>query len=125
MEIMKEKILEEYANNLKKNNNNLVVDIDGVIASLVSDGDYSRVNPIIENINYINKLKKAGIRIILFTARGSMSGKNWEDLTKNQLREWGVLYDELLFGKPAGDLYIDDKAATPSVLGILAGQIKN
>ena len=54
---MKEKILEEYTNNLKKDNNNLVVDIDGVIASLVSDGDYSRVNPIIENINYINKLK--------------------------------------------------------------------
>ena len=35
------------------------------------------------------------------------------------------LYDELLFGIPSGDLYIDDKAATPSALVVLAGKVKN
>ena len=124
MEILNQKILNEYKNNLNKENTNLVIDIDGVIASLVLEGDYSRAKPIKENINYINKLKINGVKIVLFTARGSMSGKNWRNLTKNQLKEWGVLYDELLFGKPAGDLYIDDKAATPSVLKLLAKRFK-
>ena len=125
MKLIKEKILNENLKNIKKNNDNLVIDIDGVIATIVPDGNYSNSNPITKNINYINKLKKAGIRIVLFTARGSMSGKNWKILTKNQLKDWGVLYDELLFGKPSGDLYIDDKAATPSALVVLAGKVKN
>jgi len=125
MELSKEKIINEYIKNLKKNNNNLVVDIDGVIASLVSNSDYINSKPITKNIDYINKLHRAGIKIILFTARGSISGKNWKNLTEQQLKKWGVLHDELIFGKPAGDLYIDDKAATPSVLEILADQINN
>ena len=33
----------------------------------------------------INSLKKAGMKIIFFTARGSETGKNWENLTKKQL----------------------------------------
>ena len=118
-------LIEEYKNNINKNIETLVIDIDGVIASLVEDGNYSNANAINENINYINKLKLSGVKIILFTARGSVSGINWRKVTELQMKEWGVLYDELLFGKPAGDLYIDDKAATPSVLGILAGRIKN
>jgi len=88
MKLIKEKIIDEYISNLKKTNNNLVIDIDGVIASLVSDGDYNNAKPMRENINYINKLNKAGIRIVLFIARGSMSGKNWKNFTKKQLKEW-------------------------------------
>ena len=118
-------LIEEYKNNINKNIETLVIDIDGVIASLVEDGNYSNANAINENINYINKLKLSGVKIILFTARGSVSGINWRKVTERQMKKWGILYDELRFGKPAGDLYIDDKAATPSVLGILAGQIKN
>ena len=30
-------------------------------------------------------------------------------LTKQQLEKWGVKYDELKFGKPFYDLFIDDK----------------
>jgi len=29
--------------------------------------------------------------------------------TKNQLNEWGVKFHELYLGKPAGDVYVDDK----------------
>ena len=125
MKSIKEQILIENLNNIKKKNENLVIDIDGVIATIVTDGNYKNANPITKNITYINKLKKAGIKIVLFTARGSMSGKNWKILTKNQLKNWGVLYDKLLFGKPSGDLYIDDKAATPGSLKVLADKIKN
>lgn len=125
MKSIKEQILIENLNNIKKKNENLVIDIDGVIATIVTDGNYKNANPITKNITYINKLKKAGIKIVLFTARGSMSGKNWKILTKNQLKNWGVLYDKLLFGKPSGDLYIDDKAATPASLKVLAGKVKN
>ena len=32
------------------------------------------------------------------------------DLTKNQLSQWDVKFHDLLLGKPAADLYIDDKA---------------
>ena len=31
------------------------------------------------------------------------------DLTRMQLIEWGVKFDALFLGKPAGDIYIDDK----------------
>jgi len=34
----------------------------------------------------------------------------WRGLTEVQLLSWGVKFHNLFFGKPAGDLYIDDKA---------------
>ena len=33
----------------------------------------------------------------------------FRDLTKKQLKEWGVKYHDLFLGKPSGDIYIDDK----------------
>lgn len=86
-----------------------VVDIDGVIATLVPDNDYRKAEPMHENIRAINALYKAGHRVVLFTARGSATGKNWDALTQAQLAEWGVRYHELRFGKPAADYYIDDR----------------
>jgi len=117
-------LLNEYKNNLEKDNQTLVIDIDGVVASLVNDGNYSKARPIRENIILINNLKKAGMKIIFYTARGSVTGINWTEVTKDQFKEWGLLFDELKFGKPAADLYIDDKAATPSVLRELAEKLK-
>ena len=90
-------LLKEFNDNIKKNNQILVIDIDGVVASIVEDGDYSKSKPIRENIIQINKLKKAGLKIIFFTARGSVTGKDWMQVTKDQFKEWGLLYDELKF----------------------------
>jgi len=30
-------------------------------------------------------------------------------MTVKQLNDWGVKYHQLFLGKPAGDIYIDDK----------------
>ena len=34
----------------------------------------------------------------------------FENITKKQLKDWGVKYHRLFMGKPTGDYYIDDKA---------------
>ena len=52
-----------------------------------------------DRIETINKLHKEGNEIILFTARGTTTGIDWNNFTKKQLFEWNVLYDQLIFGK--------------------------
>lgn len=84
-------------------------DIDGVIATIVPGNRYDLAEPQQENINLVNTLYEQGHRIILFTARGSLTGIDWTEITRNQLNTWGVNYHELAFGKPAADYYIDDK----------------
>jgi hypothetical protein len=45
----------------------------------------------------------------MHTARGSVTGKDWSEFTRNQLDQWGVRYHDIVFGKPAADHYIDDR----------------
>ncbi len=93
-----------------------VFDIDGTICTN-TDGDYENAVPIPHRITRINELYEAGHTIIFQTARGMGRTKNSVELTykmffqytKNQLEEWGVNYHNLFLGKPAGDIYIDDK----------------
>jgi len=85
------------------------IDIDGTICTNTY-GDYKNAEPYFERIEEINKLHRDGNKIILFTARGTSSGKDWKETTKRQLVDWGLSYDELLFGKPEADVFIDDKA---------------
>jgi len=86
-----------------------VFDIDGVVASIVPNLNYALAKPNPDLIGTINFLHDHGHRIVLFTARGSKTGDDWKEQTRRQMTEWGVKYDELMFGKPAGDYYIDDK----------------
>lgn len=91
-------------------------DIDGVICKTPSN-NYSKSKPIKKSIKKINYLGKK-FKIILFTARFmGRSGENKTKATKlakkltlNQLDEWGVLYDKVIFGKPSYDYIVDDKA---------------
>ena len=89
--------------------NKYCFDIDGTICSN-TDGNYEDAKPYIARIKQINSLHEEGNKIILFTARGTTTGIDWRPLTEKQLKNWGVSYDELLFGKPEADKYIDDKA---------------
>lgn len=86
-----------------------VIDIDGTICSNTY-GKYENATPFDDRISVINKLYKDGNIIKFFTARGSTTNKDWSELTKKQLSDWGVNYHELIMGKPEGDVFIDDKA---------------
>jgi CMP-N,N'-diacetyllegionaminic acid synthase len=90
-------------------NGRFVFDIDGVIAKIEKDNNYALAEPNLPMIEIINRLHQMGNRIILLTARGYVTGIDWSDTTKKQLKQWGLQYDELYFGKPNADYYIDDK----------------
>ena len=89
-----------------------VFDIDGVVATVVPGLDYSKAEPIWENIRRINALYGQGDTIVFLTARGTETGIDWTEVTKAQFLRWNVKYHELHFGKPAADRYVDDKMAT-------------
>lgn len=87
--------------------------------TLVCMTDNYKTGDIIEkNVNFLKYLKKQGHIIILYTARrmkthGGNEGKVLKDvgkLTLDFLNEHGIPYDEIYFGKPYADFYIDDKA---------------
>lgn len=84
-------------------------DLDNTLCN--SEGEnYLKSIPILSRITTVNSLYNSGNRIIICTARGSVSGLDWTDLTKKQLSEWQVRYHELWLNKPYADHYIDDKA---------------
>jgi len=94
-------------------------DLDNtLVTSPETNGDYTTVLPITININMCNYLKKLGHYIIIYTARKMKSymgneGKciaNVGKITLNTLDEFHIQYDEIYFGKPYADYYIDDKA---------------
>jgi len=85
-------------------------DLDGTLCETI-DGDYENSKPFIRRIKKINELYKNGDYIIIETARGSVTGIDYYELTSNQLNKWGVNYNELRTGvKKYADFYIDDKA---------------
>ena len=87
----------------------IYVDIDGTICSLVKD--YHDAKPIVEHIEKINKLFDEGNTIVYYTARGQKTKKDWAELTRKQLNEWGCKYHELKMNhKPHYDLMICDKS---------------
>ena len=85
------------------------IDIDDTICTLSIPGDYSSARPILKAINKVNELYSKGNRVTFWTARGTVTGIDWKYLTETQLEAWGVKYHELKFGKPAYDVFIDDK----------------
>jgi len=97
-----------------------VFDIDGVVATLVPSLEYERAGPNTSMIQAVNFLYEQGHRVVLFTARGSTTGRDWSELTRRQLAEWGVKHHELLLGKPAADYYVDDKMLSPEDVVALA-----
>lgn len=94
---------------ISNGNKTFVFDIDGVIAKIQKDLDYALAEPNEKMVQIINKLYDYGNRIVLFTARGYVTGKDWADITKGQMARWGLKYHELKFGKPNADYYVDDR----------------
>ena len=87
-----------------------VFDIDG---TLVTDtqGDYSAALPVSRAVSKANSLYDKGHKIILMTARGMTSKKDYTEFTENQMKDFGIKYHQLIMNKkPKADFYIDDKA---------------
>ena len=94
-------------------------DLDNTLVTFPKvDGDYSSVEPLERNIAILRYLKKMGHYIIIHTARrmrthkGNM-GRLLADIGKitfETLDKFEIPYDEIYFGKPEADFYIDDKA---------------
>ena len=89
-----------------------LVDIDETICSYPDKRQYNLAQPIESHILKINKLYDEGWKIIYWTARGSVSKKDYREFTYKQLDSWGCKYHDLIVGdqKPFFDLVIDDKA---------------
>lgn len=103
-----------------------VIDIDKTISIPNHDADdsftrYGLSDPIWPVIFKIRTLYAQGHRIILNTARRMVThngdiAKIEADVgyyTRDWLNRYEVPYHELVFGKPYGDYYIDDKAMLP------------
>jgi len=91
---------------------NIFVDIDDTICfynSKVKDLNYNNAIPNFQRIQKINDLFEQGNKITYWTARGSVTGIDWFEITQKQLETWKCKYHELRMGKPAYDLFIDDK----------------
>jgi len=86
-------------------------DLDETLCTKAVDGDYATAKPIQEAIKKVNTLWLMGHKILIFTGRGSSSGKDWVELTKKQLNDWDIKHHELIMNrKPTYDFIIDDKA---------------
>jgi hypothetical protein len=88
-----------------------IVDIDNTICE-TQGGDYANSKPLLDRIAKINALYDSGHEIHYWTARGSNSGIDWLYFTVAQLDAWGCKYHSAKTGKPAYDIWIDDKAIT-------------
>ncbi len=91
----------------------IFVDIDQTIcymnsAYMQDELDYNYSRPIQKYIDLVNKLYQNN-KIILFSARGITTGRDWKEFTERQLQRWNVKYHELKFEKPNYTIMIDDK----------------
>jgi len=97
----------------------IVIDLDGCICEIKKSYEsYSEVKPIPHAIEKIKEWKNQNHYIIIQTAR-NMKTCNGDvgkiiarigKITLDWLEKYRVPYDEIYFGKPNADVYIDDKA---------------
>jgi capsule biosynthesis phosphatase len=94
-------------------------DLDNTLVSYPKiTGDYTSVEPIHKNIAFLKYLKSFGHIIIIYTARRMKThngnvGKIMKDvgiITFETLIKFDIPYDEIYFGKPYANVYIDDMA---------------
>ena len=99
-------------------------DLDNTLVTLPTiSGDYGSVKPIHKMISLLKNLKKLGHTIIIYTARRMNThkhnvGRVIRDIglvTFQTLEKFNIEYDEIIFGKPIADIYIDDKALNPYI----------
>mmetsp|Transcript_22652 Transcript_22652/g.67035 ORF Transcript_22652/g.67035 Transcript_22652/m.67035 type:complete len:663 (-) Transcript_22652:528-2516(-) len=99
-------------------------DLDGTLVAPPSrPGDYSTVAPIDVNVELVRGLKAAGHTVVIWTSRESERlGGNAGAIvaavgrvTLDTLAKFDIPYDELIFGKPHADAYVDSRAVNSMV----------
>lgn len=94
-------------------------DLDGTLCYIKKkDEHYRDVHPIPGAVETLQKLKQEGHYIIIMTARNMATyNNNVGQIIANQspiVIEWlnkhNIPFDEIHFGKPLADFYVDDKA---------------
>ncbi len=97
----------------------ICIDLDGVICQLKKgDEKYEELMPVEGAVSKIQSLKDAGNYIIIYTARRMKTHKanvakvtaDIGKITLDWLETHNVPYNEVMFGKPWADIYIDDNA---------------
>ena len=97
----------------------IVIDLDGTICPIKKPGEsYADLEPFPEAAARIRVLRAAGHYIIIQTARNMATCdsnlgrvmKNVGKVTLDWLDRHGIEYDEIYFGKPNAEVYIDDRA---------------
>lgn len=97
----------------------ICIDLDGVICELRRpDQSYADLEPLPGAVERLRSLRAAGHYVILHTARHMKTCQGNVGLvvarqglvTLEWLERHGVEYDEIHFGKPHADVYIDDNA---------------
>lgn len=97
----------------------ICIDIDGTICGLRISGEtYADVLPLPGAVEKLHALKEAGHYLILLTARHMATcGSNVGLVVARQgktLFDWlekhQIAHDEVWFGKPHADVYLDDNA---------------
>ena len=96
----------------------IAIDLDGTICPIKPEGmTYADLEPLPGAVERIRQLKEQGHTVIILTAR-HMKTCNGDvgkviarvgKLTLDWLDRHGIPYDEVHFGKPNADLYIDDR----------------
>lgn len=95
----------------------LVIDLDGTLCEQMDSDNYHNAEPKRDVIRVVNQLWTEGWIVVIFTARGMKTCHGDAKLARDKhytstvkwLEQNRVCYSRLEFGKPAGDLYVDDK----------------
>tara|TARA_R110002020_G_scaffold182598_1_gene378225 strand:+ start:7027 stop:7383 length:357 start_codon:yes stop_codon:yes gene_type:complete len=96
----------------------ICIDVDGtIVPTRQQDQKYEDLVPFKNAVAAIQQLKANGHEIILLTARHMLTcNNNIGKIVAKQgnilipwLNKWKIPYDELHFGKPLADIYVDDR----------------
>lgn len=118
--------LKTYCNKYKHLASSLRIcfDLDNTLVTHPTiPGDYTSVLPIQRNIDYLKLLHRLGHTIIIYTARRFRTHKgnvgaivaDIGKVTFDTLDKFEIPYDEIFFGKPYAQYYIDDLAVNANL----------
>ncbi len=97
----------------------IAIDLDGVLCPVKEpEASYESLEPLPGAVDRLRELRRAGHYVIILTARHmktcngnvGLVTQRIAKLTLDWLERHGFEYDEIHFGKPNAEVYIDDRA---------------